>query len=391
MHHSCHARSFLAVCVLPKHLVLCAGAADALAELVAAQGLQAAYRLLMRFMTDRRDAHPADLQRHVDVVVARLQMLRNGVAREVIAIPDSDDEHPDAGAAQTRARAGPVCHVPDKDSEDDVQCAICLDTGAAFSLQACGHCFHPGCLLGYLNGKSAAYCHETNQFLCPTCRTQPAAAAAGGGVVQHEDLDRLRGRLPEAEQQGQLSSVLQFQAQAVTGSRSCVACPQVFAFAPGPEGFADRTKVSCPTCHTAQCGSCRVLWDDPVDNICHQGITCAQRSARYLAMRRLEQQQKERAEAAGLDPEALDEETQEMVAYQVACPGCGHNLSKIEWCNKMTCPGCNALVCYLCGQQLDKHTPYLHYQQPADGPCVGHQDTDKKAWLQLQEQRRGAQ
>ena len=49
------------------------------------------------------------------------------------------------------------------------------------------------------------------------------------------------------------------------------------------------------------------------------------------------------------------------------CPGCRTPITKIEGCNKITCPRCGSLMCYICRQEIPKTVAYKHFCQHGGG------------------------
>ena len=49
------------------------------------------------------------------------------------------------------------------------------------------------------------------------------------------------------------------------------------------------------------------------------------------------------------------------------CPkvGCGNRFYKVDGCNKMTCPKCRTLSCYICRALIPKNVGYQHFCQTA--------------------------
>ena len=50
------------------------------------------------------------------------------------------------------------------------------------------------------------------------------------------------------------------------------------------------------------------------------------------------------------------------------CPNCGKNFTKLDGCNKMTCP-CGTKVCYICQNDIANES-HDHFRQP--GGCCLH-------------------
>lgn len=44
-------------------------------------------------------------------------------------------------------------------------------------------------------------------------------------------------------------------------------------------------------------------------------------------------------------------------------PGCGTKFCKSDGCNKMTCPKCRTLICYICRNEIPKTVAYGHFCQ----------------------------
>ena len=66
----------------------------------------------------------------------------------------------------------------------------------------------------------------------------------------------------------------------------------------------------------------------------------------------------------------------EAVVRKCPNPKCNKRFFKEEGCNKMKCPSCKTLSCYICREALDSKEPYKHFcrtphcQHKSCGKCV---------------------
>ena len=69
--------------------------------------------------------------------------------------------------------------------------------------------------------------------------------------------------------------------------------------------------------------------------------------------------------------------TANMVASKITaevvrtCPGCGLEFLKEQGCNKMECPTCHAVMCYVCKKRIYDANPYAHFSKSGkeQGKC----------------------
>jgi pyruvate/2-oxoglutarate dehydrogenase complex dihydrolipoamide acyltransferase (E2) component len=115
-----------------------------------------------------------------------------------------------------------------------------------------------------------------------------------------------------------------------------------------PEEFSN---LPCPECHHVSCRLCK--------KAPHELRTC---------------KEAEEAEKKKLSVRALAEEA--MTAATVRnCPGpgCGKAFFKVEGCNKMKCPSCKTLSCYLCRQEISDYKHFcqtFNCQHNSCGKCI---------------------
>jgi len=132
------------------------------------------------------------------------------------------------------------------------------------------------------------------------------------------------------------------------------------------------TMAICPSCKFAFCFLCKMTY--------HGVAPCKLQSSKFKEIR----DQYSKADAAGR--ELLEKRYSKAMLRRVfeeqqsetyleknckRCPGCKANVSKIDGCNKMTCPKCQRYFCWICGRILPKTSPYLHFNAPGAGSCYG--------------------
>lgn len=129
----------------------------------------------------------------------------------------------------------------------------------------------------------------------------------------------------------------------------CPECDYIFVLRPG----FTYTQVSCPECKHAFCHQC--------SKVPHKGKTCKEAK-----------DEKENLDAHASTAAAMTE----AVVRKCPNPKCNKRFVKEKGCNKMTCPSCKTLSCYICREALDSKEPYKHFcrkphcQHKSCGKCV---------------------
>jgi hypothetical protein len=113
------------------------------------------------------------------------------------------------------------------------------------------------------------------------------------------------------------------------------------------------TIVQCPRCTIVYCCKCNELAK------AHQDKTCEQV--------KLEKKQRLQADSRNRVASAMT------AAVVRQCPGCRAPFFKEVGCNKMTCPGCNTLSCYICHQKIADYDHFCkapHCDHRSCGKCI---------------------
>ncbi|KAJ3287495.1 hypothetical protein HK104_008555 [Borealophlyctis nickersoniae] len=63
---------------------------------------------------------------------------------------------------------------------------------------------------------------------------------------------------------------------------------------------------------------------------------------------------------------------------ELRCPSCSISFSKLSGCNKMTCPRCGYIMCYICRKDIadEKYKHFCEHFRPIPGPCRTCQKCD---------------
>ncbi|KAF2068731.1 hypothetical protein CYY_009945 [Polysphondylium violaceum] len=134
----------------------------------------------------------------------------------------------------------------------------------------------------------------------------------------------------------------------------------------------DRNLVQCKRCPTgwgyldnltksSYCTQCKYCWCTLCHSDIHYGLPCY-----YVAPPKVRvQRQKKDKDKKHNDPEWLNRPPAPPPVSIVKsickkCPGCGALLDKFEGCNKIVCPYCKRMLCWLC---LSTITSYEHFQK----------------------------
>ena len=106
--------------------------------------------------------------------------------------------------------------------------------------------------------------------------------------------------------------------------------------------YLKRTKsekiFECPECSGRTCLKCRKRE--------HPGFSCR--------------------EARNVTPNMLASKITAKVVR--TCPGCGLEFLKEQGCNKMECPSCHAVMCYVCKKRIYDKNPYSHFSKSGKEP-----------------------
>lgn len=215
-------------------------------------------------------------------------------------------------------------------------CQICLGrclAADAILLAACGHAFCRECLSSYLELRV----REASVTILP-CPWMGEGTEGCGAEIAEADVEDLLE--PELLRKLELFR----QKQADPRSRECPRCSVLVR-----GGSAWRPRLRCGECATEFCF---------VHGGAHPGSSCRQ----YERSRRTE----ERATSAAV------------AAISWPCPGCKTPIERMDGCQHMKCPNCQANFCWLCGRDLGRRvgTFPVHYAQWNLCGCPGLQMRD---------------
>ena len=130
---------------------------------------------------------------------------------------------------------------------------------------------------------------------------------------------------------------------------SCSKCPKCDYLFVLRAGFVG-TPVSCPECNHIFCQLC--------NEVLHKGKSCEEAKA-----------EKETLDAHASTADAMTE----AVVRTCPNPKCKKRFFKEDGCNKMTCPGCKQLSCYICRQAIKDYSHFCltpHCNHESCSMCV---------------------
>ncbi|KAF8610314.1 hypothetical protein BDV93DRAFT_430426 [Ceratobasidium sp. AG-I] len=203
-----------------------------------------------------------------------------------------------------------------------------------------------GCCFTEIDIAEMMQCAEGHLF-CPTCTKQNAETAVGDRKSDILCMDTSGCRAPFPHDQlkrvlsektldliDRLRQTKELEEAKIGGLEHCPFCD--FACIIVGDG---RTFI----CQKPTCGavSCRKCWRRD-----HLGKTC---------------EEMEIEEKSQTGEHAIAEAMTKALVRD--CPDCKTPFMKEAGCNKMTCPKCGTISCYLCRQKISRLSPYTHFDQ----------------------------
>ncbi|KAG8719750.1 hypothetical protein FRC08_002110 [Ceratobasidium sp. 394] len=217
-----------------------------------------------------------------------------------------------------------------------------------------------GCCFGDTDITAMTQCAEGHLF-CVTCTKKNAETAVGDRNPNVLCMDQSGCRAPFPDDQlrrvlpanmldllDRLRQAKELEAAKLGGLEHCPFCD----FACIIEDDGRTFLCQKPGCMVVSCRKCR--------RKDHAPKTC-------------EQMDNEERDAKG-EHEVAEAMTRALVRD---CPKCKTPFMKEHGCNKMICPKCGTISCYICRKEISKLSPYTHFDQqpdayhlaPAKGRC----------------------
>ena len=227
----------------------------------------------------------------------------------------------------------------DKDGEDDVneepmyECGCCYVDYSFDDMCQCndGHLFCLNCLRSH--AEENVFGKGQFQIKCLSMDEQCEAGFSDRSLDKAIPDPAMRQRIDEYMMRASLIEA---------GMNDTSQCPNcaVVGTLPSNQSF-----VQCPQCDHTYCHQCS---EAP-----HKNKTCQQVKA--------EKEEKSKTDKRN---RVADEMTAAVVRD---CPGCQKRFFKVEGCNRMKCPSCKTLSCYICRQQIEDYehfclTPHCNHQ-----------------------------
>ena len=225
---------------------------------------------------------------------------------------------------------------------------------AAGQLQKCQVCFREDCLQSEL-----VPCSEGHSF-CKDCVVAGAAVAIGEAKSAIYCFGKCGNEIGMAELKKVLSpSMLEkllerkwAEEVSSAGIANLVSCPFCLYKAIMEDEYGTILACRNPACGRDSC----LLCNEP----CHVPFSCDEERPREESRRKL-----------------IEEQLTGALVRE--CNKCRTRFLKTEGCNKMTCPSCDAKMCYICKQPVQD---YQHFYGQGGGPsatktCPMFSDTDQ--------------
>ncbi|ESK93036.1 ring finger [Moniliophthora roreri MCA 2997] len=240
---------------------------------------------------------------------------------------------------------------PEEEIGDDIECGCCFSAYAFIKMIQCedGHLFCTECMTSYAEGLLGS--HNVNIV----CMDQ-------SGCKLPFPVSELRRFLPEKlmELYERIKQRKEIEMAGIEGLEECPFCEYKCVIENKEEKlFRCGNEENCGAISCRQCKK-----PDHLPKSC-----------------------KEMEEDRVLDGRHTIEEAMTR-ALMRNCPKCGKGFVKEDGCNKMTCPNCYSLVCYVCRQLIPEG--YAHFDQRTPGmppPVVGSSSQAKKCplWEHVEE------
>ncbi|KAG8779373.1 hypothetical protein FRC12_024334 [Ceratobasidium sp. 428] len=206
-----------------------------------------------------------------------------------------------------------------------------------------------GCCFGDTDITEMTQCAEGHLF-CVDCTKQNAETAIGARNTAVLCMDQSGCRAPFPDDQlrrvlpantldllDRLRQAKELEAAKLGGLEHCPFCDFACIIVDDGRTFLCQK----PTCMAVSCRKCR--------RKDHAPKTC-------------EQMDEEENGSKG-EHEVAEAMTRALIRD---CPKCGTPFMKETGCNKMTCPKCGSISCYICRKEISKLSPYTHFDQQPD-------------------------
>ncbi|QRW27013.1 endoplasmic reticulum membrane protein [Rhizoctonia solani] len=206
-----------------------------------------------------------------------------------------------------------------------------------------------GCCFTEYEFSDMLQCAEGHLF-CPQCTKKNAETAVGDNKPEILCMDQSGCRAPFPDEQIQrvlppntidlLQRIRQKKAvddARIPGLEHCPFCDYAYIITDGGPTFVCQK----PSCMVVSCRRCR--------RVEHGGMTCEQ------VIQREKSSQGEHAIAEAMT-----------MALVRDCPECKTPFMKETGCNKMVCPKCETVSCYICRQKVSQISPYTHFDRDPD-------------------------
>ncbi|XP_030755406.1 probable E3 ubiquitin-protein ligase RNF144A isoform X2 [Sitophilus oryzae] len=220
-----------------------------------------------------------------------------------------------------------------------ILCKLCLVEVPAMSavrIRQCECAFCSECMKAYVEFEISEGAYDIS---CPD------AQCPAQGVLQQDEIKRLAGNdLLEKHKKYRLNREIELDKSRCWCPRA--GCETVCSLCPSQP--CSPQSVSCPTCSTDFCSSCKLEW--------HEGVTCEDHGKRL-------------AKEGKAAPDAGIPFDSDLIK---CCPMCGVPIEKDEGCAQMMCKRCKHVFCWYCLASLDDDFLLRHYDK---GPCknkLGH-------------------
>lgn len=270
----------------------------------------------------------------------------------------------------------------------EFQCCICLDQveGSKGVLLHCDHSLCKHCM-GELVQRSLD--HDLTRLQCPSCPTEVLKDHTSltihevKRIMFKETLSRddlLNVMSPsEYEEYHKKRLITLFERYHAMYPLNSSQCPRCLSWS-----FHDDVEdqlMRCASCKLAYCFDCKHSWHgtinscgkplnivpvDLVENFVDDGQPESQ-------LNRLNTIYGARSVKLAIQ-DVLDKREMTLLVQasddMVQCPRCGIAVTKTDGCNKMQCKLCKQNFCFLCGLDLFKEDPYLHFNDYRS-PCYG--------------------
>jgi len=258
---------------------------------------------------------------------------------EINDIPELNTKKKARNDAEEEQDDGKQDEEQDKDGKDGVKDELVIECGCCYldfsfdDMCQCndGHLFCLNCLRSH--AEENVFGKGQFQIKCLSMEENCEAGFSDRSLDKAIPDPAMRQRIDEYMMRASLIEA------SMNDTSQCPNCAVVGTLPP------NQSFVQCPQCDHAYCHQCS---EAP-----HMNKTCKQVKA--------EKEEKSKTDERN---RVADEMTAAVVRD---CPGCQKRFFKVEGCNRMKCPSCKTLSCYICRQKIEnyKHfclTPHCNHQ-----------------------------